>query len=468
MKPGKVTVVGAGLTGALLALMLAQRGFAVTLYERRADPRSGRAEAGRSINLSLSARGIWPLQQCGVFPRVRPLLIALRGRMVHELSGHPMFQPYGQRPEEVHYSVGRASLNRVLTDAAERAGVEVRFGQRCLGLDPGAGRLRFLDGRSARRYESAIDTVIAADGAGSALRASLAAAGAALVRIEPLEHDYKEMTLQGVGGRHVLEPNALHIWPRGGFMLIALPNPDGSFTLTLFLGRAGAESFAALSTVTAAERFFSEQFPDLRGQLAPLLADFHRNPQGQLATVHTTGWHLDGKLLLLGDAAHAIVPFHGQGMNAGFEDCAVFGSLLERCADWQELFGEFERQRRPDTEAIAHMALENYLEMRDGVRDPVFLRRKQLAFALEKRFPDRFIPRYSMVMFHREISYRDALRRGQRQLAILEELDRRRTPRGEIDMDLAQALVSERLPALSGAARIDGGADDPTGSLPGS
>ena len=448
MKPGRVTVVGAGLTGPLLSLMLAQRGFTVTLHERRPDPRTAPADAGRSINLSLSARGIRPLERCGVFPRVEPLLIAMRGRMVHELSGHSTVQPYGQRPQEVHYSVGRAALNRVLTDAAEHAGVEVRFGQRCLGLDPAGERLRFAAEDSGREYECAVDSVIAADGAGSALRASLAAAGAAAVRIEPLDHDYKEMTLPGLAGRPVLTPGALHIWPRGGFMLIALPNPDGSFTVTLFLARTGTESFAALSRPSAAERFFREQFPDLREHLPRLLGDFHHNPQGQLATVHTVGWHFAGKVLLLGDAAHAIVPFHGQGMNAGFEDCAVFESLLDPCADWPELFSEFERLRRPNTEAIARMALENYLEMRDSVRDPAFLRRKRLAFEMEKRFPDRFIPRYSMVMFHPEIPYLDALQRGRTQAALLEELDRRRAPGGGIDMDLAQALVRERLPAL--------------------
>lgn len=448
MTPPQATIVGAGLTGPLLALMLARRGFSVTLYERRPDPRIGRIEAGRSINLALSARGIRPLERAGVYGEVAPLLIPMRGRLVHECMAEPTFQPYGQWSGEVNYSVGRAALNRVLIEAAGRAGVELRFGQRCVGLDPAGGRLLLQDEQSGRRYEEVPGAIIAADGAGSALRGALAAAGVAAVRIEPLDHDYKEMTLPAVAGRHVLDPGALHIWPRGGFMLIALPNPDGSFTVTLFLARAGVPSFAALTEPCAAERFFAEQFPDLQAHLPHLLGDFRRNPQGTLATVRTTGWHLGGQALLLGDAAHAIVPFHGQGMNAGFEDCAVFDDLLVRCGGWQELFGEFERLRRPDTEAIAQMALENYLEMRDGVRDPAFLPHKQLAFALERRFPDRFIPRYSMVMFHPEISYLEALRRGQRQLAIVAELDRRRAPSGAIDFELAQTLVYEQLPAL--------------------
>lgn len=448
MKPQPVTIVGAGLTGPLLALILARRGFPVTLYERRPDPRTAGVEAGRSINLALSARGIRPLEHAGVYGEVEPLLIPMRGRLVHERSAEPVLQPYGQRAGEVNYSVGRAALNRVLTEAAARAGAELRFGQRCLGLDPAGDRLRFRDEQSGQVHETASDAVIATDGAGSVLRGALAEAGAAYVRVEPLDHDYKEMTLPGVAGRHALAPDALHIWPRGGFMLIALPNPDGSFTMTLFLAREGPQSFAALAEAPAAERFFAEQFPDLRAHLPRLLADFRRNPEGTLATVHTVGWHLGGRVLLLGDAAHAIVPFHGQGMNAGFEDCAVLDHLLERCDEWQELFSTFERLRRPNTEAIARMALENYLEMRDSVRDPHFLRRRQLAFALEKRFPDRFIPRYSMVMFHPEIPYLEALRRGQCQLEILEELDRRRTPSGEVDLRLAEARVRERLPAI--------------------
>ena len=449
----KVTIVGAGLVGPLLALTLARRGFAVTLFERRADPRVSRAESGRSINLALSARGIRPLEHAGIFPRIEPLLLPMRGRMVHEQSGTRLFHPYGQRPGEVNHSIGRAALNRTLIEAAERAGVELRFGQRCAGLDASGSQLLMHDEASGRDYSLAAGPVIAADGAGSAIRAALAAAGAASERIEPLEHDYKEMTLPSVAGRPALEPDALHIWPRGGFMLIALPNPDGTFTATLFLARTGARSFATLADAAAAGPFFREQFPDLAEHLPALMTDWSRNPQGQLATVYTAGWHLGGRVLLLGDAAHAIVPFHGQGMNAGFEDCAVLEELLGRCGDWAEAFAQFERRRRPDTEAIARMALENYLEMRDSVREPDFQRLKTLAFALERRFPRRFIPRYSMVMFHPEISYLEALRRGEAQREILAELDRKRTAAGEIDMALAERLVRARLPDRS--AEID-------------
>ena len=444
-----VAVIGAGLTGPLLGLLLARRGFAVTLLERRPDPRRSAADGGRSINLALAARGMRPLERAGVLAQVEPLLLPMRGRMVHELSAAPLLQRYGQRPQEVIYSVGRAALNRVLIEAAEQAGVSVRFEHRCLGLQ--GQTLRCVDERSGREFDLECETAIAADGAGSPVRESLERAGACRVQIEPLGHDYKEMTLPALpGGTHALDPGALHIWPRGGFMLIALPNPEGTFTLTLFLPRTGVPSFAALRDEAALARFFAEQFPDLAAHHAGLCADFRRNPQGQIATVHARGWHLGGQVLLLGDAAHAIVPFHGQGMNAGFEDCALLDELLEAGEDWAQTYARFEQIRRPSTEAIARMALENYLEMRDQVRDLKFQRLKRRAFELEQRFPERFIPRYSMVMFHPEISYLEALRRGQVQAGILERLERECTAEGATDAALAEALVYEQLPPLGG------------------
>ena len=445
-----IAIVGAGLAGPLIALLLARRGFAVTLLERRGDPRLALPEAGRSINLALSARGIRSLQRGGVFDDVKPLLLPMRGRMVHPLSGPSTLHPYGQRPEEVNYSVGRAALNCVLVAAAERAGVTLRFEHRCLGLDPSSHAARCVDERCGREFEMVCETLIAADGAGSTVRASLAAAGACTVRIEPLGHDYKEMTLPALAGTHALERDALHIWPRGGFMLIALPNPAGTFTLTLFLPRTGEPSFAALAGTPARRAFFSAQFPDLQAYHAALIEDFGRNPQGQLGTVHAHGWHLEGRALLLGDAAHAIVPFHGQGMNAAFEDCALLDALLERDGDWAARYDEFERLRRPSTEAIARMALENYLEMRDSVQDPDFQRLERLAFELERRFPERFIPRYSMVMFHPELSYLEAQRRGEIQASILDRLDRERSADGGIDVPLAEHLLRAGLPALGG------------------
>ena len=444
-----VTVIGAGLAGPLIAVLLARRGLPVVLLERRSDPRTGPVSGGRSINLALSARGIRALERAGVFASVTPLLLPMRGRMLHAPSGESTLQPYGQRPEELNFSVCRASLNQALLCAAEQAGVVLRFNQRCLGLDPRTHVLNCAEERTGEEYALDSETIIAADGAGSVVRSSLIEAGVCAVRIEPLGHDYKEMILPaGPGGRPVLEPGVLHIWPRGGFMLIALPNPEGSFTLTLFLARSGPVSFASLTEDAALRRFFAEQFLDLEPHHGPLCEDFRRNPQGQLATVHARGWHLGGQALLLGDAAHAIVPFHGQGMNAAFEDCARLDELLEPGGDWAALYGQFERDRRPDTEAIARMALENYKEMREQVRDARFARLQQLAFELERRFPQRFIPRYSMVTFHPEIPYREALRRGEVQARILEQLDCGRAAGGGIDYALAAALVHERLPAF--------------------
>src|SRR5205814_638163 len=268
---------------------------------------------------------------------------------------------------EVIWSVGRAALNRVLIEeAARHAGVSVRFNQLCLGADVREDRLRFRDEASGALHESALTPTVAADGAGSAVRASLAAAGLMSVREEWLDHDYKELSVPPAAARQALERHALHIWPRGGFMLIALPNTDGSFTATLFLARRGEKSFAALRTPEAVAGFFSREFPDAVPLMPDLLSQFAGHPQGQLGTVHATPWQIEGRVLLLGDAAHAIVPFHGQGMNAAFEDCTVLDELIEHRAEWEAVFGEFERLRRPNTEAIAQMALENYGEMRDA------------------------------------------------------------------------------------------------------
>jgi kynurenine 3-monooxygenase len=443
-----VNIIGAGLAGALLAVLMARRGLAVTLFERRADPRQAQPERGRSINLALAARGIRSLERAGVMEQVRPLMIAMRGRMVHERSGPSALQPYGQREHEVIYSVGRADLNRVLIEEALRhPNVAVRFNQQCTGVDVRANRLRLRDVASGSEHELDLAPAIATDGAGSAVRASLAAAGLVTVREQWLDHDYKELTIPPIAGRPALETHALHIWPRGGFMLIALPNTDASFTATLFLARAGASGFAALDSAAAVAKFFAAQFPDAVPLLPHLAEEFARHPQGQLGTVHTAPWRLEGKVLLLGDAAHAIVPFHGQGMNAAFEDCRVLDDLCDAQDDWEQLFAEFERARRPNTEAIAQMALENYVEMRDAVLDARFVRLKGLAMALERRFPDRFIPRYSMVMFHPEIPYAEALRRGAVQAQLLDELDP-----GEgaaPDLGRAEQLIRERLPPIA-------------------
>jgi kynurenine 3-monooxygenase len=284
------------------------------------------------------------------------------------------------------------------------------------------------------------------------VRSSLAFGAHIQVREEFLDHDYKELTIPAVNGGPALDPRALHIWPRGGFMLIALPNTDGSFTATLFLARKGESSFASLVASDGAEEFFQREFPDAVPLIPDLLAEFHSHPQGQLGTVRTAPYHVGGQVLLLGDAAHAIVPFHGQGMNAAFEDCSVLDELLDSSQDWQSLFAAFSHDRLPDAEAIAQMALENYTEMRHTVLDSKYVRQRQLALELELRFPQRFIPRYAMVMFHPEIPYREALRRGGIQARILDEVDAVAHATGQLDLAMAERLITERLPPIGAPA----------------
>ena len=449
MRPQPINIVGAGLAGALLAVLLAKRGFAVSLYDRRPDPRHVAAERGRSINLALAARGMQALERAGVLESVRPLLIEMRGRMIHERTGEQKLLPYGWKPNEVIYSVGRAALTQLLVEAAAKyPNVSLHFNQSCLGVSAKENVAHFRDEETDESFDVPLTPTIGTDGAGSALRTSLAADGFIKVREEFLDHDYKELTLAPANGAPALEVHALHVWPRGGFMLIALPNTDGSFTATLFLARTGPNSFASLRSPNDVQQFFAREFPDAMVLIPDLLGEFFARPQGQLGTVHAAPWHVGGKVLLLGDAAHAIVPFHGQGMNAAFEDCTTFDALLDRHAEWQHLFAEFDRARRPNAEAIAQMALENYIEMRDTVLDPGFQRRKILSEELERRFPDRFIPRYSMVMFHPEISYADALRRGAVQAEILLALDQMAGASGTLDLHEASTLIRERLPQI--------------------
>ena len=420
-----IAILGGGLAGHLLALVLARRGLAVTVYDRGPAPDAAQHGGGRSINLALAARGMHALEQVEALDSIRPLLLPMRGRIVHDVDGATRFLPYGQTAHECIWSVSRAALNdRLHQLARERGAVDYRFGHDCVGFDAATHRVRLKSPAGETTIRP--DMLFAADGAGSIVRREFAAAGHIEAREELLDHGYKELLIPArPDGEFALAPEGLHIWPRGGFMLIALPNLDRSFTATLFLPQGGEPGFDSVSPARA-EQLFAAECPDVLPLLPDLAREYAARPVGTLGTVRCHPWShaaAGGRhALLVGDAAHAIVPFHGQGMNAAFEDCASLDRLLgEIGPDWPWVATRFEAERRDNARAIADMALENYVEMRDGVRDPAFERRARLAFELERRFPGRFIPRYSMVMFHPEIAYAEAERRGRIQAAILNE-----------------------------------------------
>jgi kynurenine 3-monooxygenase len=445
----EITLVGAGLAGSLLAIFLARRGYRVTLLERRLDPRKTAAptSAGRSINLALANRGISALEEVGVMDSVRSELIPMAGRMLHDEEGRLRLIPYGNKPHEVIYSVSRAGLNTLLVNAAESTGgVSIRFGETVCGVDFANRKVRFLTGEDPEPRTTPYDVLIGTDGSASAVRAAILDRTSGRLDEDPLGHGYKELSiLPATGGGFRMEKNALHIWPRGEYMLIALPNIDGSFTVTLFLPNQGEESFQALTTPEAVDALFERRFADAIPLMPRLAEDFFANPTGHLETIRCEPWSFEDHALVLGDAAHAIVPFHGQGMNAAFEDCSAFDRCLgDPDRPWDEIFAEFERRRRPNTDAIADMALENYVEMRSTVREPKFQLKKDLSFRLEERHPGRFIPRYSMVMFH-TIPYAEAKRRGAIQEEILEELTSSAASVDEVDLARADRLIEERL-----------------------
>jgi kynurenine 3-monooxygenase len=374
-----------------MAIYLARQGRQVQVLERRPDLRKVDMDAGRSINLALADRGIHALRAAGVFADVEPLLIPMRGRTLHAPDGALTFAPYGQRPHEAIHSVSRPGLNRVLLDHAQRHyGIEPRFLQAARTLDFERDELVMLDEVSGDTYTQPLAPLIAADGAGSVVRRAMTGQLGVRVAEDMLEHGYKELTLPaGRDGSHRIERNALHIWPRGGFMLIALPNIDGSFTVTLFLAlKGGTASFAALDSRAKVDAFFASQFPDVVPLMPGLAREFLERPVGRMGTVHADAWSAGGAAVLLGDAAHAIVPFHGQGMNACFEDCFELDRLL-RAATTGGRRSEFFELRKPDTDAIAAMALENFLRCGHGPRSQVHVA-QGTEFRLERRHPSAY------------------------------------------------------------------------------
>ena len=420
---GTVAIVGAGLVGSLLASVLRRRGYAVTVHERRPDPREAGGEGGRSINLVLTRRGIRALERVELADGAFDLTVPVTGRMVHDLDGSLAYQPYGRNASECNYSISRAALNRYLIDAAEALGARFQFGMRLDSADLDLGHLTVRDEISGTTRDFAADRIVGADGAGSAVREAFRTIDGFRDSTELLSHGYKELLFPALPeGGYSIEPHALHIWPRGSLMLMALANLDGSFTGTLYLPRAGEDGFDELTSRGRVEALFGAQFPDAIPLIPDLESEFFTNPTGHLGTVRCGPWHHLDRALLIGDAAHAIVPFFGQGMNSGFEDCRVLDDLLDTHGDaWDEVLPEFSRVRKPDADAIAGMAIDNFEEMRDRVGDPRFLLRKAIEHRLEDAAPHEYRSRYSLVMYS-HVPYDLCRRAGVVQQELLDEL----------------------------------------------
>ncbi|OSZ82346.1 hypothetical protein CAP35_03500 [Chitinophagaceae bacterium IBVUCB1] len=394
-----VTILGAGLVGSLLAVLLRKRGYEVTVYERRPDMRKASMSAGKSINLAMSARGWKALDMAGLRKDIEELAIPMPGRYMHQPDGTGVFQPYGKNNEAI-YSVSRGELNKKLMTLAEQVGATIHFGQRCNRVDVPNNRVYMEDADGKETIIDA-DLLFGSDGAFSALRNGYQFLDRANLTQHYIEHGYKELCIPpDENGNLRMEKNALHIWPRKNFMLIALPNTDGTFTCTLFLPFEGDISFEKLKTEADVTAFFKEHFPDAVPMMPTLIEDFFANPTSSLVTIRISPWHYKDKSALIGDAAHAIVPFYGQGMNAGFEDCTILASLIDKHGDdWATILNQYDQKRKPNGDAVLELALMNFIEMRDKVAEPAFLERKKIEKELGKRYPEKFVSVYEMVSF---------------------------------------------------------------------
>jgi kynurenine 3-monooxygenase len=413
----QLTIVGAGLAGALMACFLGKAGHRVDVYEKRPDPRAGGRAEGRSINLAISVRGLDALREIGLADAVLQGAILMRGRMMHSPTGQLTFQPYGKDDSEAIHSVSRAGLNLTLLEAAARYHtVRLFFSRKCTGIDLATTAVELLDEAAGEVTHVPAEVVIGADGAYSAVRAQMQKQERFNYQQDYLAYGYKELTIPpGPDGGFGMEEHALHIWPRHSFMMIALPNRDRSFTCTLFLPYEGPNSFAGLRSEAEVLRFFRDQFPDAVPLMPALLPDFLKNPTGPLLTVRCGPWHVGGKVVLIGDACHAVVPFLGQGMNAAFEDCVVLNQCLaEKAPDWEAAFRAFEERRKPHTDTLADLCIDNFIEMRDRVSSRMFLLKKKLGILLHKLFPRWYVPLYTLVSFTRT-PYAEAVRRARRQ-----------------------------------------------------
>lgn len=424
MSKKNITIIGAGLVGSLLSIYLAKRGNKVSIYERRPDMRMETMSAGRSINLALSDRGIRALEEVGIMDAIREIAIPMNGRQMHSMDGSNPYQAYGKKGQYIN-SVSRGELNKKLMDLAEENGVEIFFNEKCNSIDFQKNEIVFENTTNPQPSTRNFDLCFGSDGAYSAARLT-----------HQLQHDrfqyeqffidfgYKELNIPaGESGAFLLEKNALHIWPRGNYMLIALPNTDGSFTCTLFFPFEGDPSFRSLDNKENVRSFFDKTFSDASKLMPTLEADFFNNPTSSLITVKCFPWIRENKFTLIGDAAHAIVPFFGQGMNCGFEDCSVLNGLIDKHKEnWEAILQEYQTLRKPDADAIADLALNNFVEMRDKVADPKFLLQKKIEANFSAKYPGKWLPAYAQVTFSPDIRYSDALKNGTRQEAIMQKV----------------------------------------------
>jgi kynurenine 3-monooxygenase len=420
-KKNKTVIVGAGLCGSLLALRLAQRGYKVEVYESRPDLRTTDISAGRSINLALSDRGLKALRLCGMEEKARELCIPMSGRLMHDAKGDTFSSNYSGRENEFINSISRGNLNAILLDAAEEhENVNIHFNIKCENIDIENTIAHFKDYNTKESFSVHADVIFGADGAGSSLRKSYVSERKFLFSYsqEYLNHGYKELEIPAdTSGNHQISKEHLHIWPRGDFMLIALPNMDGSFTVTLFLSYDEGEfNFDNLTTEEKITEFFEKEFPDALALIPNIKEEFINNPTGPLGTVKCSPWSYLNKTLLIGDSSHAIVPFYGQGMNASFEDVFVLDEVLNQdLGDWESVFKVYQKTRKKDTDAIADLAIDNFHEMKNHVANPLFKEKRKIEMDLEKAFPTEYFSKYSLVTFNEHIGYNEAMNRGRAQ-----------------------------------------------------
>ena len=417
-----ILITGAGLCGALLGLRLAQRGYRVNVLEKRPDMRSKIIDAGRSINLALSDRGLAALKMVGLGEQVKELCIPMKARMIHPKGGQSITSNYSGRDDDFINSISREDLNKLLLDKADEYDkVQIDFENEVTAVDVKNGSVEYREVANGQPKQWNPDILLGTDGAGSKVRQAMARQRDFYFSYSTkwLPHAYKELNMPpAADGGWRIEKNALHIWPRGGFMLIALPNRDGSFTMTLFMKRSdGPNSFDAIQTDEQIVDFFKEEFPDVIAQVPDLLQQYKNNPVPPLGTVRCSPWQAYGKTLMMGDACHAIVPFYGQGMNAGFEDVLVFDKILDETNEWSNALKRFSIERKPDTDAIADLALDNFVEMRDSVSHPNFQTKRAIEMKLESAFAKaEYSSKYSLVTFPpKGMGYREAMIKGRAQ-----------------------------------------------------